>query len=146
MSGHTQRSTLNKAQPRGRGHSSGESSREEDGNSEGYSSSKSSSHSQRKGKKEKHSKIHDLEEFKKSKLPSFDGEIKKGEEAEDCLISLKKYFRVHDYSEKSKAQIDIFNLKGKASIWWEDLSNVKGIHEKDLSCKQFKKQFKKKSI
>jgi hypothetical protein len=26
-----------------------------------------------------------------------------------------------------------FNLNGKASIWWEDLKNVKGIHEEDLS-------------
>jgi hypothetical protein len=56
-----------------------------------------------------------------------------------------KYFKVHDYSENSKAQIDIFNLKGKASIWREDLRNVKGIHEKDFSWKQFKKHFKKKS-
>jgi hypothetical protein len=44
-----------------------------------------------------------------------------------------------------KDQIDIFNLNGKASIWWEELRNVKGIHEKDLSWKQFKKHFKKKS-
>jgi hypothetical protein len=35
-------------------------------------------------------------------------------------------------------------LNGKASIWWEDLRNVKEIHEKDLSWKQFEKYFKKK--
>jgi hypothetical protein len=35
-------------------------------------------------------------------------------------------------------------LNGKASIWWEDLRNVNGIHEKDLSWKQFEKYFKKK--
>jgi hypothetical protein len=58
----------------------GESSRKEDGNSLGYSSRKTSSHSQRKGKKWKHSKSHDLEELKKSKPPSFNGEIEKGEE------------------------------------------------------------------
>jgi hypothetical protein len=56
---------------------------------------------------------------------------------------LKKYFKVHDYSENLKARIVIFNLNGKASIWWEDLRNVKGIHE-DLSWKQFEKYFKKK--
>jgi hypothetical protein len=59
---------------------------------------------------------------------------------------LKKYFRVHDYSENLKARITIFNLNGKASIWWEDLRNVKGIHEKDLSWKQFEKYFKKKYL
>jgi hypothetical protein len=59
---------------------------------------------------------------------------------------LKKYFRVHDYSKNLKARITIFNLNGKASIWWEDLRNVKGIHEKDLSWKQFEKYFKKKYL
>jgi hypothetical protein len=45
-----------------------------------------------------------------------------------------------------KARIAIFNLNGKASIWWEDLRNVKGIHEKDLSWKQFEKYFKEKYL
>jgi hypothetical protein len=75
--------------------------------------------------------------LKKSKPPTFNGDIKKGEEAEIWLLGLKKYFKVHDYSENLKAQIAIFNLNGKYSIWWEDLGNVKGIHDKDLSWKQF---------
>jgi hypothetical protein len=33
-------------------------------------------------------------------------------------------------------------LNGKASIWWEDLRNVKGIHDKELSRKQIEKYFK----
>ena len=106
-------------------HSSRESSREETGNTEGSSSRKYSSHSQRKGKKWKRSKTHGPKEFKKAKPPSFNGEIKKGEEAEAWLLGLKKYFRVHDYSENLKARITIFNLNRKASIWWEDLRNVK---------------------
>jgi hypothetical protein len=32
------------------------------------------------------------------------------------------------------------------SIFWEDLRNVKGIHEKDLSWKQFEKHFKEKYL
>jgi hypothetical protein len=59
---------------------------------------------------------------------------------------LKKYFRVHDYYEKLKAQISIFNLNGKDCIWWEDLSNGKGIHEKELSWKQFEKYLNKKYL
>jgi hypothetical protein len=121
-------------------------SSEDTDNSKESSSGKTSSHSQTRGKKRKHSKSHDPEEFKKSKPPTFDGEIKKGEEAEVWLLGLKKYFRVHDYSENLKARIAIFNLNGKASIWWEDLRNVKGIHEKDLSWKQFEKYFKKKYL
>jgi hypothetical protein len=45
-----------------------------------------------------------------------------------------------------KARIATFNLNGKASIWWEDLKNVKGIHEEYLSWKRFEKHFKKKYL
>jgi hypothetical protein len=110
------------------------------------SNSKTSSHSQKKGKKRKYSKGRDPEEFKKSKPPTFDGEIKKGEEAEAWILGLKKYFRVHNYSENLKSRITIFNLNGKASIWWEDLRNVKGIREKGLSWNKFEKYFKKKYL
>jgi hypothetical protein len=81
--------------------------------------------------------------LKSSRNPNhpLSGEIKKGKEAEVWLLVLKKYFRVHDYSKNLKVQIANF---GKASIWWEDLSNVKVIHEKDFSWKQFEKYFKKK--
>jgi hypothetical protein len=116
-SGYTRRSTSKKAQHGAKRHSSELSSGEEIHNSKGYSSRKTSSHSQRRGNKRKHSKSHDPKEFKKSKPPTFDGEIKKGEEAEVWLLGLKKYFRVHDYFENLKAQITIFNLNGKASIW-----------------------------
>jgi hypothetical protein len=36
--------------------------------------------------------------------PLSTGEMKKGEEAEPWFLGLKKYFRVHDYSENLKAQ------------------------------------------
>jgi hypothetical protein len=101
-SGHTWRSTSKKAQPRAKRHSSEESSGEETENSKESSSSKTSSHSQRKRKKRKHSKSHDPEEFKKAKPLTFDGEIKKGEEAKVWLLGLNKYFRVHDYFENLK--------------------------------------------
>jgi hypothetical protein len=122
--GHNGRSTSRKVQPEDRGHSLGEFSRKETYNSEGSSSRKTSSHSQRKGKKRKNSKSHDPEEFKKSKPPSFNGVIKKGEEVEPWLLGLKMYFRVHDYFENLKDRITIFNLNGKYSIWWVDLKNV----------------------
>jgi uncharacterized protein YaaN involved in tellurite resistance len=121
-----------------------DSTKKEAGDSEGSSSSRTSSYSQKKQKKQKTSKSHKFEEFKKAKPPSFDGEIKKGEEAEAWLLGLKKYFRVHDFSENLKARVATFNLNRKASIWWEDLKNMKGVHEEDLSWKQFEKYFRKK--
>jgi hypothetical protein len=39
-----------------------------------------------------------------------------------------------------------FNLNGKDSIWWEDLKNMKGVCEEDLSSKQFEKYFQKKYL
>jgi hypothetical protein len=59
---------------------------------------------------------------------------------------LKKNFRVHEYSKNLKSWIAIFNLNGKASIWWEDLRNVKGVHQKDFTWKQFEKYFNKKYL
>jgi hypothetical protein len=145
-SGHARRRTSKKAQHGTKRHSMEDSFGEDTNNSKESSSGKTSSHSQTRRKKRKHSKSRDHEEFKKDKPPTFDGEIKKEEEAEVWLLGLKKYFRVHDYSENLKAWIAIFNPNGKASIWWEDRRNVKGVHEKELSWKQFEKYFKKKYI
>jgi hypothetical protein len=80
-----------------------DSSKKEAGDSEGSSSSRTSSYSRIKQKKQKTSKGHKFEEFRKAKPPSFDDEIKKGEEAKAWLLRLKKYFRVHDFSENLKA-------------------------------------------
>lgn len=80
-------------------------------------------------------------EFKKAKSPTFDGEIKKGEEAKAWLFSLKKYFRVHNYSDNTKARIAVFNLNGGASICWEDLKEIKMIKESKLTWKQFERHF-----
>jgi hypothetical protein len=62
------------------------------------------------------------------------------------LLGLKKYFKVHDFSENLKARVTTFNLNGKDSIWWEDLMNVKGIHKEDLYWEQFDKYFRKKYL
>jgi hypothetical protein len=80
------------------------------------SSDEVSSYSQRKRKRKNHSKSSMPNEFKKSKPPTFDGEIKKGEEVEAWLLSLNKYFKVHEYYDNMKAKVSIFNLNGKASI------------------------------
>jgi hypothetical protein len=82
ISGHTERSTSRKVHPRGKGPVLDDSSEKEVGDSEGSSSSRTGSYSRRKQKKQKTSKGHKFEEFRKAKPPSFDGEIKNGEEAE----------------------------------------------------------------
>jgi len=127
-SNNKRRLTLNKAQHGAKRHANNnDSSREsyKELSSCGYGS-----HFQRRRKRRKHPKSHEPEEFKKYNPPTFYGDIKKGDEAEAWILGLKMYFKVHDY-ENLKARIAILNLNGKASIWWEDLRNVKGIHEKE---------------
>jgi hypothetical protein len=69
-------------------------------------------------------------EFKKINPSTFDGESKTGEEVEAWLLDIKKYFHIYNYSSNMKVRMAIYNLKGKASIWWQDLKLVKGLKEK----------------
>ena len=45
-----------------------------------------------------------------------------------------------------KMRMAIYNLKGRASIWWQDLNISKGIKEKNLEWSKFKKFFKKQYL
>ena len=85
-------------------------------------------------------------EFKKLKPPIFNGDTKKGEEAESWLSGMKKYFHIYNYSNQLKARMDIYNILGKVDIWWQDLKRVKGIREKNVNWITFKKYFKKKFL
>ena len=44
------------------------------------------------------------------------------------------------------ARVSIFNLNGRASIWWENLRQVKKISERKITWKHFKKYFKHKCL
>ena len=96
--------------------------------------------------RKKHHRHRSRDEFKKAKPPTFDGEIKIGQEAEAWLLGIKKYFQVHDYSGNMKARVSILNLNGRASIWWEHFKKVKRISERKLKWKQFKKYFRHKYL
>jgi len=88
-------------------------------------------------------KVDHLEgELKKIKPTSFDGESKTGEEAEAWLLDIKKYFQIYNYSSNMKVWMAIYNLKGKASIWWHDLKISQGLKEKSLEWAEFKRLFK----
>ena len=45
-----------------------------------------------------------------------------------------------------KARVAIFNLLGRASIWWEHFRKVKKINERKIVWKQFQKYFKQKYL
>jgi len=85
-------------------------------------------------------------EFKRIKPTIFDGESRTGEEEEAWLLDIKKYFQIYNYSSNMKVRMAIYNLKGKASIWWQDLKLAKGLKEKQLEWSNFKKYFKKQYL
>ena len=59
---------------------------------------------------------------------------------------MRKYFQVQDYSGNMKARVAIFNLTGRASIWWEHFRQVKNINERKIVWKQFQNYFKQKYL
>lgn len=59
---------------------------------------------------------------------------------------MRKFFRLHDYSENMKARVATFSLKSKVDIWWQDMKNVRCIHEEDFTWIEFEWLFKKKYL
>ena len=119
--------------PKGSKSSTRRRRRTSSGSSDSEESSGDSSSSSHKRKRKRHHRDRTRDEFKKDKPPTFDGEVNTRQEAEAWLLGIKKYFQVHDYSGNMKARVSIFNLNGRASIWWEHFKQVKRISEGDLS-------------
>ena len=76
----------------------------------------------------------------------FNGEIEKGEEAKSWISKMKKYFQTYNYSNELKDKMAIYNLTGNADIWWQYINKVKGIKERHVTWKTFKKKFKRKYL
>jgi hypothetical protein len=74
-------------------------------------------------------------EMNKIKLPTFDGEHKKDEDGDTWLLSMIKYFQLHNYSSHAEGRIVIYRLKGKASMWWDQYVQVQHIDEKKVTWK-----------
>jgi hypothetical protein len=85
-------------------------------------------------------------EMNKIKPPTFDGEHKNDEDVETWLLGMRKYFQLHNYSSHAEGRIAIYQLKGKASMWWDKLVQVQHIKEKSVNWKEFKKYFEKKYL
>ena len=45
-----------------------------------------------------------------------------------------------------KAKMSIYNMTRKEDIWWQDIKKVKGIKERYVTWKKFKKLFKRKYL
>lgn len=83
-------------------------------------------------------------EFRKIKPPHFDGEQE--EAAEAWLINMNKYFQLYEYDHNLKARLAIFQLQGKATLWWEEIKIVKGVSERTITWEKFHKYFKERYL
>jgi hypothetical protein len=73
-------------------------------------------------KKHRRSRVDELKgDMNKIKPPTFDGEHKKEEDVETWLLGTRKYFQLQNYSSHVEGRILMYQLKGKASMWWDQL-------------------------
>ena len=70
-------------------------------------------------------------ELWKIKPSTFDGE--KEEDVEAWLLNMTKYFQVYEYDSNLKAKLSIYQLQGRASLWWEEAKSVHTLEEKVFS-------------
>ena len=66
------------------------------------------------------------------------------ENDEEWLLGMRKYFRVHNYSSKIKACLDIYKLNGKVAKWWRDLKHTKKYELIEIRWSKFHKIIKEK--
>eukprot|EP00253_Pinus_taeda_P011652 PITA_11652 len=83
-------------------------------------------------------------EFRKIKPPHFDGEQE--EAAEAWIINMNKYFQLYEYDNNLKARLAIFQLQGKATLWWEEVKIVKGVTEQNITWDSFQRFFKERYL
>lgn len=55
-----------------------------------------------------------------------------------------KYFQIYDHTNKLKARLAVYQLSGKATLWWEEIKTVRKIDEEHVTWKEFQKNFKDK--
>ena len=83
-------------------------------------------------------------EFQNIKPPTFDGEAE--EVAEAWLINMNKYFQFYEYSSNLKARLAIYQLREKATLWWEEVKNACSIEYEDVTWDKFQQYFKDKYL
>jgi hypothetical protein len=97
-------------------------------------------------RKRRHEVVSFQGELRKFNPPTFYGDKKNGEDAKAWLLGIIKYFQLHKYLSNLEDNISIYHIQGKASMWLDQLKQVKHINEKNITWKKFKKYFQKKYL
>jgi len=83
-------------------------------------------------------------EFKKIKPSLFEGEFEEAVEA--WLIEMGKYFQIYEYTDKPKARLVVYQLRGKATLCCKEIKTVRKIDEEQVTWQEFTKHFKEKYL
>jgi len=59
---------------------------------------------------------------------------------------MSKYIHIYDYTNKLKACLAFYQLRGKATLWSEEIKTVRKIDEEHVTWKEFQKHFKDKYL
>eukprot|EP00253_Pinus_taeda_P030790 PITA_30790 len=59
---------------------------------------------------------------------------------------MNKYFQLYEYDHNLKARLAIFQLQGKATLWWEEVKIVKGVTEQNITWDNFQRFFKERYL
>jgi hypothetical protein len=108
--------------------------------------------SRRVGRHHHHSQDHSKRRENNSSIPSptkkhrRSGDKKKEEDAETWLFGMRKYFQLQKYSSHAEGTTAMYQLKGKESMWWDQILHMHHIKEKNVTWNKFKKYFKKKYL
>jgi hypothetical protein len=71
-------------------------------------------------RKHRRSRVDELKgEMNKIKPLTFYGEHQKEEDVETWFLGMRKCFQLHNYSSHVEGMIMMYQLKGKASMWWD---------------------------
>ena len=58
----------------------------------------------------------------------------------------EKIFQVYEYNGNLKAILAIYQLREKATLWWEEVKNVCIIENQDVTWGSFQQYFKDKCL
>jgi len=46
---------------------------------------------------------------------------------------MNNYFQIYEYGHNLKAWLEIYQLQGNATLWWEEVKIVQNINEQEVT-------------
>ena len=65
------------------------------------------------------------------------------EASKDWVIEKSMYFKVYAYNSNLQDRLAIYQVWGKATLWWEEFKFVNAIEEQKITWEELKKNQKK---